>query len=224
MIVGCSLVFRLSQLFRKLDRLFGYTISQLVQNKQKLTKQSLESSNNCKKTEYCLEEMPINIKRKVPTKQYCVTYHQDVGDEAILCQRCSMQEYRICASVSVKEYDILSNNCNKIMFSALCAVLKCHYIALKLEDKNSSLTLEWENIHKAIPDYPLKQKISVHQKKNCKRTSKKLQLHTLSSMQPYNVVSGSSCSMAVDIVRELEDKEHHKNNVIFSIMFLNPLL
>ena len=34
-------------------------------------------------------------------------------------------------------------------------------------------------------------------------------------MQPYNVVSDSSCSMAVDIVRELEDKECHKNNVIF---------
>ena len=38
------------------------------------------------------------------------------------------------------------------MFSALGAVLKCHYIALKLEDKNSSLTLECENMHKAISD------------------------------------------------------------------------
>ena len=28
-------------------------------------------------------------------------------------------------------------------------------------------------------------------------------------------MSDSSCSMAVDIVRELEDKEHRKNNLIF---------
>ena len=34
-------------------------------------------------------------------------------------------------------------------------------------------------------------------------------------MQSYNVVSDSSHSMAIDIVRELEDKEHRKNNLIF---------
>ena len=34
-------------------------------------------------------------------------------------------------------------------------------------------------------------------------------------MQPYNVVSDSSCSIAVDIVRELEDKEYLNNNLIF---------
>ena len=38
---------------------------------------------------------------------------------------------------------------------------------------------------------------------------------TLSTIQPYNVVSDSSRSMAVDIVKELEDKECRKNNLIF---------
>ena len=46
--------------------------------------------------------------------------------------------------------------------------------------------------------------------KNIKETTT-----TLSSIQPYNVMSDSSCSMAVDMVRELEDKERHKNNLIF---------
>ena len=34
-------------------------------------------------------------------------------------------------------------------------------------------------------------------------------------MQPYNVVSDFSCSMAVNIVRELENKEYRNNNLIF---------
>ena len=46
--------------------------------------------------------------------------------------------------------------------------------------------------------------------KNIKETTTKL-----SSIQPYNVMPDSSCSMAVDMVRELEDKERHKNNLIF---------
>ena len=72
--------------------------------------------------------MSINLKRKfkVPIKQFCVTSHQDVGDEATFCQWCSMWEYRICASVSVEHYDILSNSSNMIMLSALYAILKCH--------------------------------------------------------------------------------------------------
>ena len=79
--------------------------------------------------------MPINLKRKIPTKQHCVTCHQDVGDEAIICQWCSMWEHRICASVSVKEYDILSNSCNKIMFFCIVCCPKVP-LALKLRQKH----------------------------------------------------------------------------------------
>ena len=95
--------------------------------------------------------MPINLKHKVPTKQHCVTCHQDVGDEAILCQWCSMWEHRICTNVSVKEYDVPSNNCNKIMFFCTVCCPKVS-LALKLEDRNSSPSLECENTCKTISD------------------------------------------------------------------------
>ena len=41
-------------------------------------------------------------------------------------------------------------------------------------------------------------------------------------MQPYNVVSDCSCCMAVNIVRELEDKECHK--IIFSYNVCKPTI
>ena len=108
--------------------------------------------------------------------------------------------------MSVKEYDVLRNSCNKIMFFCTVCCPKVP-LALKLED-NSSLTLECDNIYKTISD--LSVKISEKElQKNIKETTTTL---VLSSIQPYNVVSDSSCSMAVDIVRELEDKEHRKNN------------
>ena len=171
-----------------------------------------------------LKEMPINIKRKVPdedsppkrsskkTKQRYVTCHQDAGDVAILCQWCSMWEHRICAGVSVNEYDVLSNSCNKIMFfcSVCCPKVS---LALKLEDKNSFLTLECENIHKAISDLSAKIENLCSSEKELEKNIKETTT-TLSTIQPYNVVSDSSCSMAVDIVKELEDKER-------GIMFLN---
>ena len=84
-----------------------------------------------------------------------MTCHQDVRDEAILCHWCSMWEHRIYVSVSVKEYDILSNVCNKIMFFCNVCCPKVP-LALKLKDKKSSLTLECENIHKAISDLSAK--------------------------------------------------------------------
>ena len=122
----------------------------------------------------------------------------------------SMWEHRICASVSVKEYNILRNSYNKIMFFCTVCCPKVP-LALKLEDKNSSLTPECDNICKTISD--LSVKISEKElQKNIKETTTTL---VLSSIQPYNVVSDSSCSMAVDIVRELEDKECRKNNLIF---------
>ena len=158
--------------------------------------------------------MPINIKRKVPTKQRCVTYHQDVGDEAILCWWSSMWENRIYASVNVKEYDILSNSCNKIVFCTVCCPKVPLYSIEIRRQKLFSDSRMWEDTQNNFWFIRWNRK-SLFIRKNCKRTSKKLQQHTLSSMQPYNVVSDSSCSMAVDIVRELEDKEHHKNNLIF---------
>ena len=57
--------------------------------------------------------------------------------------------------MSAKEYDILSNSCNKIMFFCTVCCLKV-LLALKLEDKKSSLTLECENICKAISDLSAK--------------------------------------------------------------------
>ena len=87
-------------------------------------------------------------------------------------------------------------------------------LALKLEDKNSSLTLECENIHKAISDLSAKIENLCSSEKQLQKNIKETTT-TLSSIQPYNVVSDSSCSMAVDIVRELEDKECHKNSLIF---------
>ena len=83
-------------------------------------------------------------------------------------------------------------------------------LALKLR-QNSILSLERENICKEISDLSTKIEKLCSSQKNCKRTSKKLRLHCLQ----YNVVLYSSCSMAVDIVRESEDKECHKNNLMF---------
>ena len=131
-----------------------------------------------------------------------------MGDEAILCQWCSMWEHRICASVSVKEYDVLTNSCNNIMY--FCTVCSPKVpLALKLEDKSSSLTLECENIRKAISDLSTKIEnlcsLEKELHKNIKETTT-----TLSSIQPYNVLSDLSCSMAVNIVRELKDKNTAK--------------
>ena len=77
--------------------------------------------------------------------------HQDAGNEAIFCQWCSVWEHRIYTGMSVKQYDVFSNSYNKIMFfySVCCPKVP---LALKLEDKNSSLTLECENIHKTISE------------------------------------------------------------------------
>ena len=173
-----------------------------------------------------LKEMPINIsKRKVPnedsppkrnskkTKQCCITCHQDAGEEAILGQWCSTWEHRICAGISVNEYDVLSNSCNKIMFfcSVCCAKVS---LALKLEDKNSFLRLECENIRKAISDLSAKIENLCSSEKELEKTIKETTT-TLSTIQLYNVVSDSSRSMVVDIVKELEDKECRKNNLIF---------
>ena len=114
--------------------------------------------------------------------------------------------------MNVKEYDVLSKSCNKVMF--FCSV-RCPKmpLALKLEDKNSSLTLECKNIRKAISDLSAKiENLCSSEKelqKNIKETST-----ILSSIQPYNV-SDSSCCMAVDIIRKLKDKECHKNSLIF---------
>ena len=84
-------------------------------------------------------------------------------------------------------------------------------LALKLEDRNSSLTLECDNIHKAISDLYTKIENLCSSEKELQKNIKETTT-TLSSIQPYNVVSDSSCFVAVDIVRELEDKECCKNN------------
>ena len=90
-------------------------------------------------------------------------------------------------------------------------------LALKLEDKSSFLTLECENIHKAISDLSAKlNRKSLFIRKRIGRTIKETTT-TLSTIQPYNIVSDSSRSMAVDIVKELEDKERRKNNLIFNV-------
>ena len=87
-------------------------------------------------------------------------------------------------------------------------------LALKLEDKSFSLTLESENIHKAISDFSAKIENLCSSEKELQKNIQELQLHCLQ----YNhtmLCQNSSCSMAMNIVRELEDKERHKNNLIF---------
>ena len=98
---------------------------------------------------------------------------------AILCQWCSMWEHRICAGVSVNEYDVLSNSCNKIMF--FCSVC-CPKVSLALKLEEKLLTLECENIRKAISDLSAKIENLCSSEKIWKRLSKKLQPHC----QQYN--------------------------------------
>ena len=118
-----------------------------------------------------------------------------MGDEAILCQWCSMWEHKIRASVSVKEYDILSNGCNNIMFFCTVCCPKVP-LALKLEDKNSSLTLEchklFSDICKAISDLSIKIENLCSSEKELQKNIKETTT-ILSSIQPCNVVSDSSC-------------------------------
>ena len=66
----------------------------------------------------------------------------------------------------------------------------------------------WEHTQ-AISDLSTKIEILCLSEKELQKNIKETTT-TLSSIQPYNVVSDSSCSMAVNIVRELEDKERHK--------------
>ena len=97
-----------------------------------------------------------------------------------------MWEHRICAGVSVNEYDVLSNSCNKIMFfcSVCCPKVS---LALKLEDKNSFLPLKCENIRKAISDLSAKIENLCLSEKELEKTFKETTT-TISTIQPYIVL------------------------------------
>ena len=160
------------------------------------------------------EDSPPKKTGKKLKQVRCVTCHKDVGEDAILCQWCSKWEHRVCADLSTSEYDVLSNSSNKIMFfcSVCCPKVP---LALKMEDRNPNLSFHFENIRKAIAD--LSTKID-----NLNSSEKELQKNirettsALSTMrQPLNEMSASSSSVAVNIVKEMEDKERRKYNLIF---------
>ena len=139
------------------------------------------------------------------TKQvHCITCNKDVGEEAVLCQWCDKWEHRVCADISTSEYKILTNSSKKIMF--FCSL--CHHkvpLALKLEDKDSSLSSNYKVLQKAIDDLSIK-----IDKLNSSEND--LQRHiSTASQQLLNVTnSPSSRSVATNIV-----KECRKNNLIF---------
>ena len=115
-----------------------------------------------------------------------MTYHQDTGDEAILCQWCSMWERRICAGISVNEYDVLNNSCSKIMFfcSVCCPKVTLAKFSLELEDK-TLLTLECENIRKAICNLSAKIENLLFIRKELEKSIKET-IAMLSTIQPYS--------------------------------------
>ena len=101
---------------------------------------------------------PKKSGKKSKQQQHYVTYvssNKDVGENAILCQWCNRWEHRVCANISVNEYDLLSNSCNKIMFfcSSCCPKVP---LALKIDDLNCSVSSSYDNIHKAITELSTK--------------------------------------------------------------------
>ena len=69
----------------------------------------------------------------------------------VLCQWCSKWEHRLCAGVSAKEYDLLSNSCSKIMFFCSLCCPKVP-LALKIDDANHSVSSNYETLREAITD------------------------------------------------------------------------
>ena len=153
------------------------------------------------------EDSPPKKSGKKPKQVRCITCNKDVGEEAILCQWCDKWEHRVCADISTNEYKILTSSNKKIMF--FCS--QCHLkvpLALKLEDKDSSLSSDYEALRKAIDDLAIK-----IDKLNSSEND--LQHHISTASQQLLNVTNSPSSVATNIVKELEDKERRKNNLIF---------
>lgn len=154
-----------------------------------------------------IEDSPVKKSGKKPKQVRCITCNKDVGEEAVLCQWCNKWEHRVCADINTSEYKILTNSSKKIMF--FCS--RCHLkvpLALKLEDKDASLSSDYEALRKAIDDVAIKiDKLS--------SSESDLQRHITTAGQQLLNVSNSPSSVATNIVKELEDKERRKNNLIF---------
>ena len=87
----------------------------------------------------------------------------------------------------------------------------CHHkvpLALKLEDKDSSLSSNYEVLRKAIDDLSIKiDKLN--------SSDNDLQQHISTASQQLLNVTSSSSTVATSIVKELEDKERRKNNLMY---------
>ena len=147
----------------------------------------------------------------------CITCIKEVEDDTILCQWCSKWEHRLCAGVSAKEYDLLSNSCSKIMFFCSLCCPKVPLV-LKIDDANHSVSSNYETLREAITDLSTEIKnlksSDNELQKNIKETT--AALSTINTMYPpANGVPATSSSVAMNVVKELEDKEHRKKNFIF---------
>ena len=146
------------------------------------------------------EDSPPKKSGKKTKQVRCRTCNKDVGEEAVLCHK---WEHRVCADISTSEYKILTNSSKKIMF--FCSL--CHHkvpLALKLGDKDSSLSSNYEVLRKAINDLSIK-----IDKLNSSEND--LQRHISTASQQLLNVTNSPSSVATNIVKELKDKEHRKN-------------
>ena len=119
--------------------------------------------------------------------------------------------------VSAKEYDLLSNSCSKIVFFCSLCCPKVPLV-LKIDDANHSVSSNYEILHEAITDLSTEIKnlksSDNELQKNIKETT--AALSTINTMyQPANGVPATSSSVAMNVVKELEDKECRKNNLIF---------
>ena len=148
------------------------------------------------------EDSPPKKSGKKTKQVRCITCNKDMGEEAVLCQWCDKWEHRVCAGISTSEYKILTNSSKKIIFFYSL----CHHkvpLALKLEDKDSSLSSNYEVLQKAIDDLSIK-----IDKLNSSEND--LQWHISTASQQLLNVTNSPSSVNTNII-----KECRKNNQFF---------
>ena len=128
-------------------------------------------------------------------------------------------EHRVCANISVNEYDLLSNSCNKIMFfySSCCPKVP---LALKIDDLNRSVSSSYDNIHKAITELSTKidnlNSSESQLQKSIAKTSTAA-LSTVQSSAPNSADTTPSSPVSAHIVDALDeymDRERRKHNLV----------
>ena len=150
------------------------------------------------------ETSPSNKNKKAKQiSEKCVTCSKDVKQDAIECFWCRKWEHRVCANISINEYNMLSNSSKKIMFFCTLCFSKVPF-ALRIESEATAKSQESENlksrmeaVEEKLTEVLKEFKVPVQQKVNSEENS-----------------DDSYAHIATSIVTEQKEKERRQLNLI----------